>query len=710
MKRHDSTESSTGGGTPGHRDTDGSTPDAHASRPATSGRVDSSTNEVRPAAPTVTEPLHSDLGPADTDMTQVHVALDDMSTAPSQTAAPDTHTANFQTIHQDYNVPYHLLSLVHRIKNMSVIDLLHIADFVETVAARDVYTLLPYTGSNWFIPSTRECTAEERRWELRYRRSDGLVVALGGRRFAIRALSVLIRLSFIALLGLALWLIFPSPLMTPGGYVWDPVVLVVVSAIVGGLICRILQVPPLAGVLWVSIMWNNVPRWRYLSAGIEDHIPVIASKLALTVILLRAGYSMHIHTIRQHWKQSLLLATMPFACEGVIHSLVAWRVFDYTGSGGTHKTSHHTHWPFLQGMLCSVVSPAVVVPGTLYLQALGYSRTRGPLPLMLSAAGMEVVLGVWCANFILGLIFAHEALAVSIVLGLVQFVGGGLVGVALGYVFHHAVEVVKSEAQRLPHGKYQSNHWKNSLYFGYAIFVTSACVMVFLGYRVNLAAGGCVMTVFFALTVSHLWMTSTTTTTTRADELMRQNKFIAHLLSVTWDEVMLPLLFATLGVNINIRAVFQLDFFYRAAICMVCSTAVRVIVIFLVQFGLGMRVREKLLVCMGYLAKATVQASIGPIAANRVAALIAAAPEGERGQYADMQRYAQYVQDMSALYVIFMAAFASVAIVRGGQLMLTREVKVDAARRSSDGTSASRHEHDHAPHPSPVKPTTTELA
>lgn len=74
-----------------------------------------------------------------------------------------------------------------------------------------------------------------------------------------------------------------------------------------------------------------------------------------------------------------MLATLPFAFEGVAHSLIANKIFHY---------ENNYNWAFLQGMLCSIASPAVVVPGALYLQELGYGRKIGPLTLMLSAVGV----------------------------------------------------------------------------------------------------------------------------------------------------------------------------------------------------------------------------------------------------------------------------------------------------------------------------------
>lgn len=580
-------------------------------------------------------------------------------------------------INQSYvkELPRHLMPLAHEIHHLDEEDLVYIADVAHTMANRDLYSLLPYTGSNWFLPSIRECGEGEKHWEMRYSWREGLIIAIGGRRLSIRALNIFIRICFMVLIWFMLWNALPRWLVEPGGYVWDPVVLVVVSAIIGGLVCRILQLPPLVGVLWMGIMWNNIPSLKYLTHGIVPQVYDICSKLGLTVILARAGYKLAIKDIIPHWKQTALLATMPFAFEGVAHSLIANKIFDY---------NNNYNWAFLQGMLCSIVSPAVVVPGSLYLQDLGYGRGVGPLSLMLSAVGIEIVIGVWCANFIIGLIFYNQKLAVAIVLGPVQFIGGILIGIALGVLFFYVVELIKQEAHRLPNGKYTRAHLNSCMDFSFFVFLFACYAMVFFGYKVSLAGGGCVMCVFFSATVAHMW------SRTGKVEHEDHKKYMATWLALTWDQAMMPILFATMGAKINIKAIFNGTFFPKAIICMVCSTAVRLTVTLALQLGSGTPWREKALVSVGYLGKASAQASVGPIAANLVAGMVAALPPDQAGSLDTLVEYANNVQQISAMYVMFMAVVASLGLVRGGQLVLKRADDMEKPP-SGGGSGSSSH-------------------
>ncbi|KAG5483344.1 hypothetical protein LSCM1_04891 [Leishmania martiniquensis] len=598
-----------------------------------------------------------------------------------RTSPPGSLGASFRFsdsfIKQAYvkELPPHLMPLAHEIHHLDEEDLVYIADVTHMMANRDLYSLLPYTGSNWFLPSIRECGEGEKHWEVRWCWKEGFIVAIGGRRLSIRLLNILIRVCFLALLWFLLWNMLPRWLVEPGGYVWDPAVLVIVSAILGGLICRILQLPPLVGVLWVGIMWNNIPTLKWLTHGIVKEVYDICSKLGLTVILARAGYKLAIKDIIPHWKQTALLATIPFVLEGVSHSLIANKIFNYNDD---------YNWAFLQGMLCSIVSPAVVVPGCLYLQDLGYGCGVGPLSLMLSAVGIEIVVGVWCANFLIGLIFNDQKLAVAIVLGPVQFAGGILIGIGLGILFFYVVELIKQEAHRLPNGKYTRAHLNSCMDFAFMIFLFGCYTMVFFGYKMSLAGGGCVMCVFFSATVAHMW------SRTGKVEHEDHKKYVATWLAFTWDQLMMPILFATMGAKIDVKAIFNRTFFPRALICMVCSTAVRFTSTLLIQIGSGMPWKEKLLVCVGYLGKASAQASVGPIAANLVENMIATLPEDQKHSLDTMAEYANNVQQISAMYVMFMAVVASLGLVRGGTLVLKREQTAKAAKenrviRSSSG-------------------------
>jgi solute carrier family 9B (sodium/hydrogen exchanger), member 1/2 len=311
-------------------------------------------------------------------------------------------------------LPRHLKTLAKEIRRLDPTDLLTISEMTQRIASRELYSLLPYTGSNWYLPEIRTVLDDEPKWGLGYDSRRGVEVTLAGRCLTFHIGAWLLRAAILVLFWYMLYNVLGSTLMTRGGYVWDPLVTFVVSAIVGGTICRVLQIPPLLGVLWIAIMWHNIgPEVGYLTDGIYKDVSKIAQRVGLTVVLVRAGFSLSFKSIRPHFRESLLLATIPYGVELTVHSLMAKELFSYDS---------YT-WAFLQGCLCSTVSPAIVVPGVLYLQDQGYGKGNGPLSLMMSAVGLEVCFGVWAANFIIGLLFDSTPIAQAIVLGPVQIIG-----------------------------------------------------------------------------------------------------------------------------------------------------------------------------------------------------------------------------------------------------------------------------------------------
>lgn len=756
----------------------------------------------------------------------------------------DTHYTNFsgtghQAMYDECSIfqasyagylPAHLHPLAREIQDLSTRDLVYIAYVTERIAEKEVYSSLAYSGANWFLPEIREVEEGEKRCEVGFNWREGIILTVGGQRLALRLLNLLIRLVLLALIWLLLFVFLPHKTMEPGGVVFDPVVLVLLSAVVGGLLCRLLRIPPIVGVMWVAICWHNIPSVDYLTSGISTSLLEVASKAGLTVILAKAGYSISPAAIRPHWQQTLLLAVVPFALEGIIGSLIASALMPYHG---------YYSWAFLQGMLCAVGSPAVIIPAANFLKNLGYNEKAdkvngvGPLSLMISAIPIEIVLGVWCSNFILSLLFEQQTVIVAVVLAPVQLLGGGAAGVGLGYIFHFVVEILKGEAKRMPNGLYPPSHFRLTMNFAFVLYITVCFVMVMGGYKLKLAGGGCVMCVSFCATVSYIWMkprkvrrnsngphtsddrhpsrerenySCVDTSPSRSDssrkqkktkkknkegkgevhtegrgrtdtrergedfaspavtssnemiphghegtvtpplqyegdelhmltpeartphtagateiasepdsarapdpvaeeeaedsfvvevsrELKEQKAFIGAWLSDLWDELMMPILFSSMGANIDLRDVFNKTFFPKALALLVIGTLIRFLCIMAVQIRSPLSWRRRLVVGIGYLGKASAQASVGPLAASMMLS------DGERlwgtgGTKEDVElhdrylRYASEIKSISALYVMVMAMVASIGVVRAGVVLLELKGKKQTSLGSTRPTSS----------------------
>lgn len=551
--------------------------------------------------------------------------------------------------------PSHLKPLAREIRRLEGEDLLYVADLAAKKAEREVYSLLPFTGSNWYLPDISDVAEGDAQWGMHYNINHGVVLILAGKRITINVVGLLIRAGVLCIIWYMLYNILGPDLMTRGGYVWDPLIAIVVSAIVGGFACRILRWPPLLGVLWISIMWHNIPELNYLTAGIYKDVSKYIGRIGLSTILSIGGFSQSLSAIKPHKLNTLLMGTLPFVCEMITHSFVAKALFQYKSNT----------WAFLEGSLCSSVSPTVVVPGLLYLRSQGYGVGVGPLSLLLSSAGLEVCVGIWTVNFIIGLLFNDQSITVAIILGPVQIIGGAIIGSFIGWLFTKLVEVLKLEAARMPNGKYSAEHITGVLQLSFVLFMSLIIGVVFLGYNKNLAGGGVVVGLFIPASVAHFWMNSGV-----AEHLEHKAQF-ARWQAMLWDNVAMPSLFAMVGCGINLKTVFSAEFFPKAIAVLVCSTAVRVATVFVCQTGCpNSDWKQKLMVCFAYCAKATTQAAIGPLALSYVMASIAT--DGETELLLEQKRMATNVMNISLVYVIVMALVAALAQSAIGPYVLPR--------------------------------------
>lgn len=560
-------------------------------------------------------------------------------------------------------IPKHLHAIFRQIRSLGHEDLLAVVEITQKRAYRDVFSTLQYTGSAWYLPNIRATVEGEKECELRYEWERGLIVAIAGRRMEFLPVSYLFRIGILALLWLVVWAALPGGLVEHGkqGYVFEPVVAVVFCAIIGGIICRLLQLPPLFGVLWIGIMWGNIPSRGYLTSGIHSEVRTISSRLGLAMILMRAGYSVNLFAVRLMWKNTLSLAFLPSAVEATVHALLANALFDY---------GNYT-WAFAQGMICSIVSAAVIVPGVLMLQSQGYATGKGgPLNLVLSAVGLDTCSGIWASNFILGLLFDQSmSLGLAIALGPIQIVAGIVIGVILGFLFHFVIEIFKNEAQRMPNGKFSAEHMTSVMIKAKIIFLALAFGAVFIGYKYALAGGGACVTMFFALTVAHMWSKD-------ADaELMQQKGDLGGFLANFWDLLIMPYLFAMVGTNVDIVSLFDGEFFPKALLVWFVSNVGRFATAVTCTAGMEMPFSSRVIVGQSWLGKAASQGALGGIALQKVEELIKGAA-GDPAKLKDLEgalRMAKYCKNIAVLYILLGVPIAAIGLVKIGPHVLIKK-------------------------------------
>jgi len=503
-----------------------------------------------------------------------------------------------------------------------------------------------------------------------FSREHGLVITLAGTRVEINVVGYLVRAVLVVLIWFLLWSVLPQKLLEPDGYVFDPLVTVLVSAIVGGLLSRLLQIPPLIGILLVGAVWNTIPPTGGLTNGIHKEVRKIASKIGLTTIVLRAGLSIKPKDMQGRVLSIVGLATLPAALEMVVHSFVAKAVFPYTS----------LTWAFLQGAISTGVSPSVLVPGVLTLRLEGYSTKGGPSTILLPGSPLEMAAAIWAINFIVGLLFASDmSLGLNIALGPIQIIVGGIIGVILGGVHFGFVWLFKSEAQKLPHGRFAREHVERVAILNlFALLVLGGC-LVFFSLKVGLGGGGAIATAALGFTAG-LLMRRQDKSQFWEDQLVL---VLAHI-SDFWDIVVVPIFFSMVGSAIDLGALFNKHFFPRALACMFAGYGVRFLCTVLVTLNEDFSWGERLITAAGWLAKASVQAALGRLALDKAKDKVAnleglaltsnsTAFDHALHEAHDEKDQAQIIANIASLTILITAPLASILFVKIGPKVLRKD-------------------------------------
>ena len=578
------------------------------------------------------------------------------------TGAPGGGIAPYTDNKSIVALPDNLRHIGHRLDKLPVEELLYISAMVSRKANREVYSILQYSGEAWYLPEVRRTRPGEKRWELMYYWGVGLIVTLRGRRIRFRLLSYMLRLSIMALIWFIVWssTIPKSWSYRTLGYFLGPYTTILASAILGGIVCRLLNIPPLVGVLWTGIMWNNIgPEVGWLTAGILPEVRTITSRSGLTIIALRAGYSISIRAV-QPLIGNVLLNASTLGVETIAHALMANFYLNY----------NDWKWSFCQGIICSVQAAAIVVPGVLLLQAEGYSRGSGPLPLMLATMGIETPVGVWGANFLFGLISSDQSIGYLAGMCPVQLFGGAACGIVAFGIMHLFVWILRNEANRLPTGRYSDAHMANVYPMVVFVLLLAGHAMMFLSYEIEMAGGGVVATLVMTFCLANFWAKD------NDPEWLDMKANVGSRLASVWDLAAMPYLFSIAGSKIVLSKVFNRTQFPKALLVIAVSVGARFISTGFGSLGLGFTWKERLFHMGAATSKATLQIAMGGSPLDYISKKLAGTPATDvaaRELLGKQLEMAEMFQTTSVLSVLICAPLAAIWITRLGPWALKKE-------------------------------------
>lgn len=342
---------------------------------------------------------------------------------------------------------------------------------------------------------------------------------------------------------------------------------------------RKIRLPGFIGILFVGFLLGP-----FCTDQVPPNLLSISTDLrliALVVILLRAGFSIHLQTLQKFGFRLLLLAVIPSLFEAVTVASLAHTVFSFSWNSS-----------FTLGFILPAVSPAVIIP--FMLQCIEEKRgLEKHIPhLILTAASLDNILNILICNVFISM-YAHSdaSLAYQFIKIPVALFNGLLLGLLFGVILYKVFEAYNPRATKR----------------GLAI-VALALLLV------NLERASGPATPFSGLLAT---MTIGCIILTRREKIAHE---IASKLSKIWIFAEI-ILFAVVGAEFN--PTVALNAGLAGVLIIFAGVLARSLGVWVALFGGNLDSGEKMVVTAAWLPKASVQAAIGaaPLVAMKAAGL-----------------------------------------------------------------------------------------
>ncbi|KAI5636174.1 sodium/hydrogen exchanger family domain-containing protein [Phthorimaea operculella] len=404
-------------------------------------------------------------------------------------------------------------------------------------------------------------------------------------------------------------------------------ILVIASYLIGWIWLKLTTLPALIGMLLTGIMFQNLQlvhmtdQYRKLNQDLR--------KVALVIILTRAGLGLNAAVLKKHYAAVLQLGLLPWLCECMTIAIT------------THYLLHLPWiWGFLLGSMIASVSPAVVVPCLFRLKDAGYGENKGIPTIVVAAAAIDDSVSVAIFAIILNAMFSSSSLTYNIIKGPLSI----LAGIVLGSLWGALLSVIPEKGD-----KYVVPLRFLALFLGglFALFISS---------MIEWSGAGPLAIVSSGFVAAYYW---------EKQGWVVNNNPVSHLFRILWT-FFEPILFAFTGAQITVKDLDP-NVILMGLVCLLSCLLLRGIVTFAVSFGCNLNKKEKLFIAVTWVAKATVQAALGPAALDLV----------KNGQTAGLPRsaertYAETLLAVSVLSVVVSAPAGAILIALTGPRLLTK--------------------------------------
>lgn len=344
--------------------------------------------------------------------------------------------------------------------------------------------------------------------------------------------------------------------------------LVLIVGLVLGGICKKVKLPSLIGMLVTGIVLGP-----YVLDMLDPSLLAISAdlrKIALIIILTRAGLSLDISGLRRIGRPAIMMCFVPATFE------LAGMLILGTGLLGLSLLESA-----IMGAVLAAVSPAVVVPRMVKLMDEKYGTNKGIPQLILAGASVDDVYVIVLFTTFTGMIQGDGVSAIRFVNIPVSIIAGVAVGMAAGIVMSKVFEKI---------------HIRDT-----------AKVLIVLSISMLLVKLEDMMDtpITFSALIAVMFI---------GVALQKFREPVAKRLSQKYNKLWVGaeiVLFVLVGACVNINYLGNVG--VKAVIVILAALVFRMLGVWVCLLGTNMNMKERSFTMMAYTPKATVQAAIGGI-------------------------------------------------------------------------------------------------
>ena len=333
-----------------------------------------------------------------------------------------------------------------------------------------------------------------------------------------------------------------------------------------GTLANKVKLPSLIGMIMTGIVLGP-----YAFNLLDESILGISAdlrRLALVIILTRAGLSLDIRDLKKVGRPAILMCFVPACLEILGTILIAPKLFQVNVLEAA-----------IMGSVIAAVSPAVIVPRMIKLMDEGYGSEKSIPQMILAGASVDDVFVIVLFTAFTSLANGGEISPLSFVQIPISIVVGILVGVAAGII------LVKY---------FKAFHMRDSVKILIILSVSFLLLECETRLEDIVPMSGLLAIMSMGIVIKQLYGT------------------LAVRISVKYNKLWVAaevLLFVLVGATVNLQYVMTAGII--AAMVVVGAMLFRMIGVFLCMIGTKLNKKERLFCMFAYTPKATVQAAIG---------------------------------------------------------------------------------------------------